>query len=122
MTLRAAFPYALDSTGQTARADPADRIEHMLEQILFVAPGERVNRPDFGSTLRTLTFAARTTELTTAVEALIEGSLRRWAGDTIQIREVDVDVQQELVVVTVRYFDPRTQALRQIRMSNSRQR
>jgi hypothetical protein len=117
VTRRAAFPYAVDPTGQTARPNPAGDIEQMLEQILFVAPGERVNRPDFGSALRNLTFAARNTELTTAIEALIEGTLRKWAADVIQIREVDVDVRQDLVVVTVRYFDPRTQALREVRVS-----
>jgi uncharacterized protein len=118
VTRRAAFPYALDSTGQTARANPVDQVEQTLEQILFTSPGERVNRPDFGSTLRNLTFAARTTELTTAVEALVEGALRKWAGNTIQIRDVDVDVQQDKVAVTIHYIEPRTQALRQIRVSN----
>jgi phage baseplate assembly protein W len=118
VTHRAAFPYALDSTGQTARTNPADEVEQLLEQILFVTPGERVNRPQFGSTLLNLTFAARTTELTTAIEALLQGTLRKWAGDTIQIREVDVEVQEEQVTVTVHYVDARTQTLRQIRVSN----
>lgn len=118
MTRRAAFPYAIDSTGQTARASPMDGVEQMLEQILFVTPGERVNRPDFGCTLLNLTFAARTSELVTAVEALVQGALRKWTGGTIQIRDVDVAVEQEIVVVTVQYVDPRTQALRHIRVSN----
>jgi phage baseplate assembly protein W len=117
VTRRAAFPYAIDASGQTARANPADQVAQMIEQILFVGPGERVNRPDFGSTLRNLTFAARTSELTTAVEALIQGTLRKWAGDVIQIQGVGVDVRNEVVVVTVDYVDPRTQALRQISVS-----
>lgn len=118
MTGRAAFPYAIDSTGQTARADPADYIAQFFEQILFVTPGERLNRPDFGCSLRSLTFSTRTSELNTAIEALVEGALRRWAGDAIQIRNFAVDVQETVVTVTIHYFDRRTQAVRQIRVSN----
>lgn len=119
MTRRAAaFPYALDSGGRTAQTDPAHRIEQLLEQILFVSPGERVNRPEFGSPLLNLTFAARTNELTTAIEALVQGSLRKWIGDAVEIEDVDVSVQQSVVVVAVRYVDPRTGAPRQIRVSN----
>jgi uncharacterized protein len=115
---RAAFPLAIASTGQTACADPADEVAQMLEQILFVTPGERVNRPDFGCSLRSLTFSTRTSELDTAIEALVEGALRRWAGDAIHIRGFAVEVQEAALVVTIRYFDRRTQAVRQIRVSN----
>ena len=118
MSCRAAFPYRIDSGGHTAGASSPDEIAHMVQQILFVAPGERVNRPDFGCNLLSLTFAARTSELTTAVEALVEGALRKWVGDAIHIREVDVDVQETAVVVTVRYVEPRSQTLQQIRVSN----
>jgi phage baseplate assembly protein W len=117
MIARAAFPYALDSSGHTAAALPPDQVEQMLEQILFVMPGERVNRPDFGCALARLVFTSRSSELTTAIEALVEGALRKWAGDRIQIRDVAVAVQQEQVTVTVRYVDPRTQTVRQVRVS-----
>ena len=118
MTGRAAFPFAIASAGRTACADPADQVTQTLEQILFVAPGERVNRPDFGCSLRSMTFSTRTSELDTAIEALVEGALRRWAGDAIQIRDLAVEVQEAVVVVSIRYFDRRTQAVRQIRVSN----
>ena len=118
MTARAAFPYGLDGGGHTARAQGEDAIREMLEQILFVGPGERVNRPEFGCHLQSLTFAARTSELTTAVQALVDGALRKWAGDAIHLRDVKVAVQEQLVVVTVRYLEPRTQRLRQVSVSN----
>ena len=118
MSTRAAFPYALDSTGHTAPALAPDQVNQMLEQILFVMPGERVNRPDFGCALMNLVFTARTSEITTAVEALVEGALRKWAGDRIQVRDVAVAVQQEQVTVTIHYVDPRTQTVRQVRVWN----
>ena len=118
MSAPAAFPYALDPSGHTAAALGPDQVRQMLEQILFVMPGERVNRPEFGCALMNLVFTARTSEITTAVEALVEGALRKWAGDRIQVRDVAVAVQQEQVTVTVRYVDPRTQTVRQVRVTN----
>jgi Bacteriophage baseplate protein W len=115
---RAAFPYALDGAGHTACAAAGEEVAQMLEQILFVSPGERVNRPDFGSHLLSLTFSARTSELTMAVQALVEGALRKWAGDAIHVRDVDVAIEETLVVVTVRYVEPLTGALRHVRVSN----
>ena len=44
-----AFPYGFDGTGHTAQAGPLAHIGDMIEQILFTSPGERVNRPTFGS-------------------------------------------------------------------------
>ena len=46
MNLR--FPYQFDGRGRTAEADEAAYIRDLIEQVLFTAPGERVNRPDFG--------------------------------------------------------------------------
>ena len=52
-----AFPYGFDGTGHTAQAaSPAAHIADMIEQILFTAPGERVNRPTFGSGTAQLVF------------------------------------------------------------------
>ena len=103
---------------QIAPFDPGGRIGKLIEQILFVSPGERVNRPDFGSTLNHLPFASRPTALTTAIEALVQGALRKWAGPAIRIVGVDVAVQHEQVSVTVRYVDPLSGAHRQISVSN----
>jgi phage baseplate assembly protein W len=118
MSLRVAFPYALAPTGQTARASEPEYLGQLLAQILFVEPGERVNRPDFGCPLRGLTFATGRSEVTTAVEALVQGALRQWVADAVQIQGVDVDVRGSLVHVTISYLDSRSQALRQIRVSN----
>ena len=47
------FPYSFDQRGRTADADQVQslqnrHIQDLIEQVLFTAPGERVNRPDFG--------------------------------------------------------------------------
>ena len=40
----------------------------MIEQLLFTEPGERVNRPDFGSGLLQLVFAPNSPELAAALQ------------------------------------------------------
>ena len=49
--------------------------------MLFTAPGERVNRPDFGSGLLQLVFAPNSDELAGATQFLVQGALQQWLGD-----------------------------------------
>ena len=51
------FPFHFDARGRTATPPTTDHIRDMIEQLLFTAPGERVNRPDFGSGLLQMVFA-----------------------------------------------------------------
>jgi hypothetical protein len=48
------YPFHFDSRGRTAGTTEVDHIRDLIEQVLFTAPGERVNRPDFGSGLMQL--------------------------------------------------------------------
>ena len=56
------FPYQFDGRGRSreSRRDEVndEYIKGLIEQVLFTAPGERVMRPDFGSGLQELLFAA----------------------------------------------------------------
>ncbi len=45
------FSVPLRRRGRTAATDDGDHVRDMIEQLLFTNPGERVNRPDFGSGL-----------------------------------------------------------------------
>ena len=49
--MQVAFPLRVDGRGRTAGADDDTHIRDLIEQVLFTAPGERVNRPDFGTRL-----------------------------------------------------------------------
>ena len=51
------YPFHFDTYGRTASTDENDHVRDMIEQLLFTNPGERVNRPDFGSGLLQLTVA-----------------------------------------------------------------
>lgn len=97
------FPYGFDNRGRTASASYEAHIRHMIEQVLFTTPGERVNRPDFGSGLLQMVFAPASDELATAVQFLVQGSLQRYLGDAIQVEAVDVRTSDSTLEVTVQY-------------------
>jgi uncharacterized protein len=118
MAAYTAFPYRIGANGLTASATSDDHLAQLIEQVLFVEPGERVNRPQFGCALRQLVFSGRNTEITAVVGALVQGALRQWLGDLIQLQSVDIDVSDQRISVDIRYADLRTQETRLIRVSN----
>ena len=103
------FPYRYDGTGGTATVSVDEHIRDLIEQVLFTSPGERVNRPDFGSGLQRLVFAPNSDELATATQFLVQGALQQWLGDLIQVDEVQVESEESELRVTVQYTVRRTQ-------------
>jgi Bacteriophage baseplate protein W len=103
------FPFDFDGSGRTASTAEDAHIRDMIEQVLFTSPGERVNRPTFGSGLRRLVFAPNSDELATATQFLVQGSLQQWLGDLIQVDEVQVESEDSTLRVTVQYTVRRTQ-------------
>ena len=105
------FPYHFDSRGRTAEAGYDAHIRDLIEQVLFTAPGERVNRPDFGSGLLRLVFAPNSSEMAATTQYLVQGSLQQFLGDLIQVDAVTVENEDSTLRVTVRYIIRRTQAV-----------
>jgi len=98
------FPFRIDGRGKVAEADYERHIRDLIEQVLFTNPGERVNRPDFGSGLSQLQFAPGSDELVNAVQFLVQGALQRWVGDLIQIDTVHIETTHEgELTITVQY-------------------
>ena len=103
------YPFHIDGRGRTASTDQDDHIRDLIEQVLFTAPGERVNRPDFGSGLLQLVFAPSSDELGTATQFLVQGALQQWLGDLIQVEAVQVKNEEATLHVTVQYVVRRNQ-------------
>ena len=103
------YPFRIDGRGRTASTDQDDHIRDLVEQVLFTAPGERVNRPDFGSGLMQLVFAPNSDELATATQFLVQGALQQWLGDLIQVEAVEVLSEDSTLNVTVQYIVRRNQ-------------
>jgi len=97
------YPFRIDASRRTAHASEADHIRQMIEQVLFTSPGERVNRPDFGTGLMQLVFAPNSPEVATATEFMIQGALQQWLGEIIQVDAVNVESDDAQLHITIQY-------------------
>jgi phage baseplate assembly protein W len=106
------YPFSLDGRGRTAQTGEDDHIRDMIEQFLFTEPGERVNRPDFGSGLLQMVFAPNSPELASALQHIIQAGLQRWMGDLITIHELEVTSFDAALRVDLVYLVNRTEERR----------
>lgn len=107
--MQIAYPFNLDGRGRTGATDQDSHIHHLIEQVLFTSPGERVNRPTFGSGLMQMLFAPLSSEIATATQYLVQGALQQWLGNLIQVEAVDVHAEDSTLRVTVQYVVRRNQ-------------
>jgi phage baseplate assembly protein W len=97
------FPFGFDGRGQTVESDGDVRIRELIEQVLFTSPGERVNRPDFGSGALQLVFAPGSDDIASTTQFLVRGALQQWLGDVIDVQDVDVQTEESTLFVRVSY-------------------
>ena len=109
MTLNVAFPFQPDAYGRAMRAADGEHIRDLIEQVLFTSPGERVNRPDFGSGLLTLVFGPNGPQVAAAAQMAAQASLVRWLGDLIDVQGVDAESVESRLTVIVRYVVRKSQ-------------
>jgi phage baseplate assembly protein W len=100
-----AYPYGFDGRGRTALVSRDDHIRQMIELVLFTAPGERVNRPTFGSGVLQLVFTPNSNAVAAALQLAIQGALQLWLGDLVQLDQVTVVNDDAQLTVSVSYFD-----------------
>ena len=106
------FRYSFSSRGRTSETTDDDHIRDLIEQVLFTAPGERVNRPDFGSGLLRLVFGPNSDQLAAATQFLVQGTLQQWLGDLIEVNDVQVQNIDSSLLIEVHYTVRRTQEQR----------
>jgi phage baseplate assembly protein W len=97
------YPFHIDGFGRTAQADDPQHVRDMIEQFLFTNPGERVNRPDFGSGLLQMIFAPNSPTLAAALQFTIQAGLQRWLGDVIELQSLQVTSQDSTLQVDLQY-------------------
>src|SRR5512143_2591136 len=102
------YPFHFDVRGRTAETGDDDHIRDMIEQFLMTSPGERVNRPDFGSGLLEMVFAPNSPELAAALQFTIQAGLQQWLGDLIEVQGLEVSSQEATLRVAVSYLVRRT--------------
>src|SRR5215216_6049723 len=97
------FPFTFDGRVRTATIGYDDHIRDMIEQLIFTNPGERVNRPDFGSGVLQLLFAPNSPELAAALQFTLQAALQRWLGDLIDLQALEVVSQDSTLTVDIQY-------------------
>lgn len=102
------FPFHFDGRGRTATTGDDDHIADMIEQLIFTMPGERVNRPDFGSGVMQLVHAPNSPELAAALQFTLQAALDRWLGDLIEVQALKVESQEATLRIDLDYRVRRT--------------
>jgi phage baseplate assembly protein W len=97
------FAYHIDGRGRTAEPSNDEYVRDLIEQVLFTSPGERLNRPDFGTGLMQLVFGPNSDELAATIQLLVRGALQQWLGDLIRVDGVIAESQDAALVIEVRY-------------------
>ena len=98
-----AFPFQISSSGRTVQTGDNDHVLQMIEQLLFTNPGERVNRPDFGTGVKQLVFAGNTPQLADALQMTLHADLQRFMGDLIDLATVEASAEDSTLAVDVQY-------------------
>lgn len=106
------FPWHFDGRGRAATVDDDGHIRDMIEQLLFTSPGERVNRPDFGSGVLELIFAPNSQELAAALQFTMRAALQRWLGDVIEVQDLEVTSDDSSLRIDLAYVVRRTGEIR----------
>src|SRR5262245_13742569 len=106
------YPFHFDSRGRTAATDDDEHIRDMIEQLLLTSPGERVNRPEFGSGLLKMIFAPNSPELAAALQMTTQAAIQRWLGDLIELRALEVTAEDSTLSLLVSYIVRRTNEAR----------
>ena len=116
MTTHFGFPFRVADTGRTANENEDAHVRALIEQVIFTSPGERVNRPTFGSGLQSLVFAPAGEVLSATIQQLVQSALQQWLGDRIQVDSVNVAHEEASLSVTVSYLVRRTQERRSVEL------
>ena len=97
------FPFIVNAAGQIGAVVGDEALRGKIIQVLFTAPGERVNLPEFGCGLFNLVFEPNNTILAAATEFTVGQALTRWLGDEIIVDGVDIQTDAEVIVVEIAY-------------------
>lgn len=106
------YPFSIDSRGRSATTTYDEHVRDMIEQLLFTQPGERVNRPDFGSGLMHLVFGPNSGAMAATLQFTMQAALQRWLGDVIDVLRLEVDSVDATLSVVLDYRVRRTGELR----------
>lgn len=100
------YPFSIDAGGGRAaeETDYEAYIRQLIRQVLLTAPGERINRPDFGAGIRRMVFAPNNPAAASMIQTLILQAMDKWLATVIRTEEVAVEVENEKLLITLHYL------------------
>jgi len=100
------YPFAIDAGGGRAaeEGDYDSYVRQLIRQVLLTAPGERINRPDFGAGVRRMVFAPNSPAVASLAQTFVHQALTRWLGTVIKLEQVAVAAEEEKLLITIRYL------------------
>jgi phage baseplate assembly protein W len=106
------YPFGTGGTGTPLLTTADDHLRDLILQVLFTAPGERVNLPEFGVGIQRLVFEPSSDALRSSVRFLVSTNLQRWLGDRIDVSDVIVTSEpglEEYLTIEIVYTVKATQ-------------
>lgn len=99
------YPFAIDDSAGRLAQEPvyAAHVEQMIKQVLLTAPGERINRPDFGCGLRRMVFAPASDTTAQLLQVMVLQALEKWLDPVIAVDSVKVEAAGETLGVHIAY-------------------
>ena len=86
-----------------AERDYGKHVEQMIFQVLMTAPGERINRPEFGCGVRRMLFAPNSDVAASLAQATLHQSLDRWLAGVIRVDDVTVSAVDSTLTIAISY-------------------
>lgn len=105
MTAHIHYPFAINPNLGRLKQEPdyEQYIKQLIRQVLLTAPGERINRPDFGAGVRRLVFAPNSPATASLAQTMIFQALSTWLGTLIRTDDVKVEAEKERLNITIVY-------------------
>jgi phage baseplate assembly protein W len=70
-------------------------VRQMLELLIFTLAGERVMRPELGSPVTQLVFAAGNGPAAIALQATLQATITQWLGHVLELQDLSVTFDED---------------------------
>jgi phage baseplate assembly protein W len=98
------FPFGIAPTGGVVAQGGDALLRGKILQLLLTSPGERVNRPDYGTRLLDLVFDPNSEVLAATMEFTITRALQQAFADEIQLDGVQLTATDATLLVDISYL------------------
>ena len=101
-----AYPFQVHKLSRQIAEQPDydSYIKELIHQVVLTVPGERINRPDFGSGVGRMVFEAGAAGASTFSKAIILSSLQKWLGELITVEAIETRFEDTTLFIEIHYI------------------